>query len=226
MRIVSESSEAELAARRAMLLVEDALTQLAANILRVARGAGQPTAIMTQAASLLTAMEAYREAAGYYPTDRLAGVLRGWGETPAGVVDDEYLLALAEQQAVRGALQLVASALLSQRVQERAGRDELHDGMFETERIREARRRAFAAAQRSARSYVQPKPKKSRGIRVIRRELAEEFGREPTDEELSMAARAEELSGKTRAQRKAASRPRPGRSIGQSGRAPDPSPDD
>ena len=42
--------------------------------------------------------------------------------------------------------------------------------------------------------------------RAIWRELAEEFGREPTDEEVAMAVRAEELSGMTRARRRSQSK--------------------
>jgi len=44
--------------------------------------------------------------------------------------------------------------------------------------------------------------------RAIRQGLAVELGREPTDEEASMAARAEHISGKTRAARRAGNRRR------------------
>lgn len=173
MYIVSENTEAELAARRAMTEVEGALVQLAANILRVARGAGRGREIGDDAAAFVAAMEKHREVAGVSPTAKLAPILRRWSEPLARLRGDDYWQAQAELQMVRGALQVVASGLLEQRTQERAGQQELAVGMNTIAGLREAERRRLTAARRArrakARAKPKPKPKKGRAARASSR---------------------------------------------------------
>ncbi len=169
MYIVSENTEAELAAHRAMTEVEVALVRLAANILRVARGAGKGGEIGDNAAAFVDAMERHREIAGFTPTAELAPMLRRWREPLARLRGEEYWQAQAELQMVRGALQVVASSLLEQRTQERAGQQELAVGMNTIAGLREAERRRLAAARRAQRAKARAKPKKVRATRASTR---------------------------------------------------------
>jgi hypothetical protein len=65
-KLVSENSDAEIAENDALAAVEWALRDLAANILRVVRGAGKPYDLGRQAVEFANALVAYREAAGVY----------------------------------------------------------------------------------------------------------------------------------------------------------------
>jgi len=65
MRVVSENSETDIARSRALIDVECALRELAANTLRVIRGAGEPDELGEQMIKVLDAMFAHRDAAGH-----------------------------------------------------------------------------------------------------------------------------------------------------------------
>jgi hypothetical protein len=71
MRLVSENSPEQLARNRGAEQLRDSLIELAANIIRVVRGAGKPVELMRQADEFLNAVVAYREAVGYYPDPTL-----------------------------------------------------------------------------------------------------------------------------------------------------------
>ena len=60
MRIVSEKSEADVAHHHALERVEWRLRELAANLLRIIRGAGKPYEMMLQMAELVGAILAYQ----------------------------------------------------------------------------------------------------------------------------------------------------------------------
>jgi hypothetical protein len=151
MRVVSENSERDLAILRAGENVEDALRPLAADILRVARGAGRPEEILRLAAKLVVAAEDYRSVAGDHPIELLAAVLRGWSQLDPGE-GAQWQRSNAERRMVRGALQHVASQLLDQRTHATAGRDELYDGLIEIEGLRAEARRQVRAAERLAKA--------------------------------------------------------------------------
>lgn len=166
-RLVSENTDKELAIARALGEVDRALAVLAANILRVVRGAGRPYELGEQAAAFLKALDAHWEAAGCgVSSDVLAEALSH--PEPRHLIgkfsDDEVELKYAEHEIVRGALQIVASALLEQRTQETAGRSELNEGVREMARVREARRKSWeqkkAPAKRPAARKANARPTK------------------------------------------------------------------
>jgi hypothetical protein len=124
MRVVSENSPADLAKNAAMQKVDRSLRELAANLMRVARGSGNAREMPQQAQDFIDAVVAYQDAAGRDPPPgAMAEVLRVSIELEARQhwSDARTHMYHAEHDVLRGALQLAASRLLGQRLQDRAG---------------------------------------------------------------------------------------------------------
>ena len=137
------------------------LREAAANLLRVIRGAGRPGALIKQFYDVAVSAIEFREVAGHGPpagtvarvlrvedeadeifTKRASGQIRQesidrWDED--GTFDRMY----AEGMIQRGALQIVASKLLDQVIQVRAGESEMYEGI-----------RRLTAAQERHRKHV------------------------------------------------------------------------
>lgn len=147
MRVVSENSESDIARNEAAQDVEWRLRELAANLLRVIRGAGKPYDLPQDAASFVRAVVAYQEAAGHgVPSDELSAMLTDAVDQDIDRAQgDESDRAYAERKIMRGCLQIAASRLLGQRTQESAGDSELYDGARDLEAWREEQRRQWAA---------------------------------------------------------------------------------
>ena len=136
MRLVSETSEQDLAINEALADLEWPLRELAANMLRVVRGAGYPSRLASQMTAVLNAMRDYHAVAGFYPSsDHIADVLSLTRREHSDDLQD------AVDKMIGGALQMVASDLVNQRTQESRGRTELFEGLMEAETIRAASRR-------------------------------------------------------------------------------------
>ena len=155
LRIVSEQSTKDIELNRRRERLTFALRELAANVLRVVRGAGKAYDLLPQMVRCIEAAESYREVAGFYPSDyEISDALTFEGEVDAlyeraseaslkrwqedGTIDEAY----AEKDICRGALQFVASSLLEQRIQRSAGRSELMAGVRALEAARERYRQA------------------------------------------------------------------------------------
>ena len=166
MKIVSENSEQEIERQRALRQLDAALRELTANLLRVMRGAGKDYMIAKQAVDLALAAQRYAEVAGVNPTYEMGEILHE-------PYDVEFRRKLsreqndrldAEELALRGATQILASRLLSQRPQEASGTNEFYRGVNEIIEAREAlravRTEGFMAgrAKRKAASAKKRKP--------------------------------------------------------------------
>jgi len=139
MKVVSENSEAELARREATLKMRWVLRELAANLMRITRGAGEPWEVGRQTQELVNTLVAHREACGHMPgSEEIAAALaieeRNWAQ---GVSDAASEMLDAGDTIVRGCLQIAASHLLGQNTQLAAARDEMHEGIRYLEEIRE-----------------------------------------------------------------------------------------
>lgn len=147
MRIVSSNSAADIACHRAKDRVAEALRELAANMLRVTRGAGRSYELKAQAEALTKAMQDHWDACGVWPSsDELDRALSIAQERDLEALSDrEYEWASSQEKMVRGALQVAASTLLGQRTQRAAGQREMFDGLTGVERIRAENRRAGRA---------------------------------------------------------------------------------
>lgn len=127
MRIVSEKSEADVAHHHALERVEWRLRELAANLLRIIRGAGKPYEMMLQMAELVEAIQAYQAVVGRAPWEefnRAVDVSRDIKDMQHWNAEDRHRDD-AEHQIIQGVLQVVASRLVRQLNQgnHRTGRD-------------------------------------------------------------------------------------------------------
>ncbi len=150
MRVVSENSPEDLARRAAADRYQRALVVLTANLIRVTRGAGQGYEVPRQSAELVRALAGYWDAYGHYPPNHAYNTALQWEkpwnpDLPAG----SSLRESGMEATARGALQLVASRLLGQHLQIRAGEDQMYAGMKFVEEGREISRKAWAK-QRTA----------------------------------------------------------------------------
>jgi hypothetical protein len=137
------------------------LREAAANMLRVIRGAGRPGALIKQFHDVVVAAIDFREVAGHGPpAGTLVSILAV--EDEADEIFKKHASGLIKQESIdrwdedgtfdrmyaegtiqRGALQIVASKLLDQVIQVRAGESEMHEGI-----------RRVNAAQERHRKYV------------------------------------------------------------------------
>ena len=178
MKFVAENSASDIEAHHARVRVEHAVQELAANFLRIVRGAGKPYELVRNVSAFIHAVVAYDEAK---PRDPLSDVLYASLQVGRDRVsveefgEAEWLRAHGEDSIVRGALQIAASRLLEQRTQEAAGREEMHRGIRDIEQAREmaiaARREAERGQRRPSRALAPPGP--VRGPRRARGRLAD-----------------------------------------------------
>ena len=161
--LVSQNSAESIARHEAATVAAATLREMAANVLRVVRGAGQPYALAQQAPAFVAALAEYRGNVGFTPIPIEAGSILSFRENlPPGIqeTDDQRTEASAEDQMVRGALQIAASRLLGQRTHEYAGHQELRGGFYELEALRARWQNERMAAEAAA---ARPKAPRGRG---------------------------------------------------------------
>lgn len=162
MRVVSSNSDKEIAAGRALERLRWPMRELAANMLRVVRGAGRPYELPSQIAKVLSLMEDYRDVAGHYPSDYDIGDTINIRNETGGRSDD---WAHGIDTMVQGALQVAASTLVNQSTQKSVGEHELIEGLAQIEEIREGNRR-------EARSWASP----ARAPKAVQKEMKRRAG--------------------------------------------------
>jgi hypothetical protein len=150
MHIVSENSKVDIARERAEWQVDASLRNLAANILRVIRGAGRPWEIPEQAQSYINALVDYQAATGHLPLSASAenSLSIDLDQERLGDAEDEYRQKVeARETIIGGALRIAAARILDQRLQVTAGERELSDGLRYLDQAREALRKKQKAEQ-------------------------------------------------------------------------------
>ena len=131
MKLVSEQSQENLAEQRALDALRWPIRELAANLLRVIRGAGRPSAIAQQSIALVAAFRHFNEETGLLPSSHDVSEMLDISDDMdrlRGCRSDELAKLYAENDMVRGALQVAASKLLHQSTQAVAGKRELIEG--------------------------------------------------------------------------------------------------
>lgn len=137
-------SDADLARRFAMQIVEDRLRELAANILRTIRGTGNPHTILSEAQALIDATLSYREQVGEFPApDKIGKALDidAPDERLNHVSPEAEAVVTARNRIIHGALQVAASRMVEQRPQEAADNTELREGIDALRAATEERRK-------------------------------------------------------------------------------------
>lgn len=159
MHIVSENTPDELRRNFAQGDVDAALRQLAANLMRVARGAGRPWELGPQAQLVVETMLAYREAVGCFPaSEAIAAAIslrnsQALIERVGEIARDELE---AQQDIIHGALQIGASRLLGQMPQETMGRAEMMRGIRDLREANAEHRRKWAKTQPASKATRRP----------------------------------------------------------------------
>ncbi|EUB95566.1 hypothetical protein PMI07_002054 [Rhizobium sp. CF080] len=168
--VVAQNTQQQIETNEAQDQVNAALLELAANIIRVVRGAGKPEQILHQCSDVVNAAVEYRDAAGRLPSPAtLASAILLERE----VIDynDSFWAArqIAYRRIVRGSLQVAASKLLGQRLQIDRGEDEIDESIQELEHLREEIRRKRAAEQRAMRPKISPRKRtlKPKGTKKV-----------------------------------------------------------
>ncbi|UFX41724.1 hypothetical protein HAP47_0020650 [Bradyrhizobium sp. 41S5] len=160
--------------------VQRTICDVAANLLRIIRGAGKPYEILIQMKAVIDASVKFQELHGYWPSDVMANELRWTSKDEKyrqGVADGRYTKEqlerwlsdgrydelLARHTIECGVLQVIASELVGQSTQQAAGDREFHEGMYEWIKSREERRRKEAKAEHPRRkAEPKNKPRKRR----------------------------------------------------------------
>ena len=185
MRLVSEQSDEDIRKREedrrkeeASEELKKALRALAANMLRVTRGAGQSYHLGNQMIACLIAMADYRDIAGCghstYDLDQMLDPdlahdeYRPWAaDSPEGrasmEADHSDECEDANREVRRASLQIVASMLVNQLPQQKRGETYFSAAIRQREDARE-KRRAFhqAKIQNPSRPRVKSKPRTAR----------------------------------------------------------------
>lgn len=141
MRVVSSNTEADIARERAVRDLEWPLRELAANLLRVMRGAGKAYLLGRQMVDVIDAYNDYKQVVGCYPDDyEISEILRDPLRTNTDKLDDFACEEVyAERALLAGAMQVLASKLAAQRTQETVGGREMWEGIRAVEKARKAR---------------------------------------------------------------------------------------
>lgn len=115
--------------------IRDGLRELAANLMRIARGSGRPELVLEQALALVGCFEAHREIAG----EDLAAAQVAEALRLAEISEDEEAVWSDWDRAIRamvqGSLQVAAAELMAQHAQAAAGRKELFAGYRNIEKL-------------------------------------------------------------------------------------------
>ncbi|WMT78867.1 hypothetical protein [Bradyrhizobium sp. Ash2021] len=177
-----EERERQQAREWAKADVERTIREVAANMLRIIRGAGKPYEILIQMKAVIDAAIKFQEVHNYWPNDVIANELHltskdeeYWEGEKQGrytkeqverwLGDGRHQQILTEHTIQRGALQAIASALIGQDMRQRAGESEFHDGLRRWAENREERLRKRREAERAAARGATSTKKKTRAKR-------------------------------------------------------------
>lgn len=168
LRLAVENNQRDIDREWAKQEIEWPLRDLAANVIRVVRGAGKSHEIPRQCVAVIEAFQRYREKVGHWPASwEIDQALSIRQKDENASYDDAWEREYARETIVRGALQVAASRLVGQNTQEQRGGSELMDGVNSIERIREEARKRLAEAERARRQASKPKPRPEKKVQKV-----------------------------------------------------------
>lgn len=151
MEVVHSQTESEQQRRKALEDLKFPFREMAANLLRVVRGAGAPQNLPQQMQDCVDVCHAHFAAVGHWPDPQeISNILnptlavrehRPWiVGARSELNDDERQRGHAEDKVVRGALQRVASVFVDQPTQATRGLSEMYDGLSEITNLNRKKR--------------------------------------------------------------------------------------
>lgn len=169
LRLAAENDQRTIDQEWARGRLRRPLRELAANVIRVVRGAGRSYEIAEQCIAVIEAYRGYFDKVGSWPAawevDQALAIGR---DRDTQVYDEAWERAVARETILRGSLQVAASRLVGQNTQENRGRSELMEGVNSIIQIREEARMRRAEEERAqrqaerAKRTAKTKPNKSR----------------------------------------------------------------
>lgn len=160
LEVVAENTQQQIHATYQQERVDYALRVLAANIIRVVRGAGRPDDIIDQCNEVLKGAIEYHEKVGrFVSSDSVAAALRLERERISDYDSFGGQRQLAMRRMIDGSLQVTASRLLGQVTQQRRGENEIFEAYRELEQLYQDLRKKREAEAKAARTGAAPKRK-------------------------------------------------------------------
>jgi hypothetical protein len=158
--VVAENTRQQIDAKMLQERMDYVLRDLAANIIRVVRGAGKPDDIVDQCNEVMkAAIEYHDKTRRFVSSQSVAWALHLKPERIRDYDSFEGERQLAMRQMIDGSLQVTASRLLGQLTQERRGESELYEGFRELRAIYDEARKRREAAERANQAKAPPKRK-------------------------------------------------------------------
>ncbi|KSV76681.1 hypothetical protein N182_24730 [Sinorhizobium sp. GL2] len=158
--VVAENTQQQINENWLLEALDYRLRELAANIIRVVRGAGRPDDVIDQCNGVLKAAIEYHDKTKRFVSDQSVAVALHL--KPEHIRDYDSFQGqrqVALRKMVKGSLQLTASRLLDQRTQENRGESEMFEAFRDLERLYQEIREKREAEARAARSKPAPKRK-------------------------------------------------------------------
>ena len=149
-RVVSDQSEKDIERKRTRDEIGFVLRQMAANLLRIVRGAGKGYDLLDEMIACVKAFQEFRSAHGHWPESHAIQSALEFDE-PSPALDapdshwDEWGVKSAELDVCRASLRIAAARILGQKLQEDHGHNDLRSAVDALERAREKRRARFTA---------------------------------------------------------------------------------
>jgi hypothetical protein len=145
--------------------IEWPLRQLAANILRVSRGAGEPYSIIMQCVEVVKGAQSYNEKCGEWPDDRDVKDALDFHDPRLR----DYTMTYDERRSsmediVEGALRMAAGRIVRQKLQEDHGEKDLLGAIRRLEEFRAEQKAKWAAEAKAARTV----PAKKSRAKLVR----------------------------------------------------------
>ena len=154
MKLVNNQSEAEIAQNSVETNLRHALRKMVANLMRVMRGTGKPDHLGNDIVRCAGAFDEYHSAFGGHPSrdfysdaldlQKVREDYRPWVKeidpktAASSAADGTTDMMKAEQEIIRGVMQIIASQMLDQMTQVNQGSQEMHRGI---RALQEARRK-------------------------------------------------------------------------------------
>lgn len=159
LRVVAANSQSQIETEYARDRLDYSLRNLAANVIRIVRGAGKSHELLSQCMDVIEAAEEYHSAASHLPTAR---ELEAMLSITRPREDGDYFWRQrqdAVEQMISGSLRVAAGRLLQQSLQEDHGDKQLNDGFRYLEQLHAERRKEREDVERAARAAARAKPR-------------------------------------------------------------------
>lgn len=160
-RLAVANDQSGIDKARAKEAIEWPLRELAANVMRISRGAGKPYEILEDCIKVVQRFQQYREVHGVWPSSSEVQEILNFHDPRLRDYSLPYdEMAHAIERIARGSLRMAAGRLVSQQLQADHGENEMLDGIREIEEFRIERRAKRAAEMKAARKTPNAKPLK------------------------------------------------------------------